>query len=86
MMQVLGKVTYNGHEMDEFVPQRTSAYISQHDVHIPEMTVRETLCFSARVQGIGSRYGMFNINTDKFEIFLGLSCKSYLYSFNFLNL
>jgi len=27
-------VTYNGHEMNEFVAQRTSAYISQHDVHI----------------------------------------------------
>ena len=43
--------------MDEFVPQRTAAYISQHDVHIREMTVRETLAFSARCQGVGSRYG-----------------------------
>eukprot|EP01018_Ginkgo_biloba_P026515 Gb_28917 [translate_table: standard] len=49
-------VTYNGHTMDEFVPQRTSAYISQHDLHIGEMTVRETLDFSARCQGVGSRY------------------------------
>ncbi|PQM37980.1 pleiotropic drug resistance protein 3-like [Prunus yedoensis var. nudiflora] len=39
----------------EFVPQKTSAYISQLDMHIPEMTVRETLDFSARCQGIGSR-------------------------------
>ncbi|XP_071734203.1 pleiotropic drug resistance protein 1-like [Rutidosis leptorrhynchoides] len=53
-----GKVTYNGHELNEFVPERTSAYISQHDVHIGEMTVRETLAFSARCQGIGSRYEM----------------------------
>ncbi|XP_020688883.1 ABC transporter G family member 44 [Dendrobium catenatum] len=57
-LKVLGKVTYNGHEMDEFVPQRTAAYISQQDVHIAEMTVRETLSFSARLQGIGSRYEM----------------------------
>ncbi|XP_029128674.1 pleiotropic drug resistance protein 1-like isoform X2 [Cajanus cajan] len=35
----------------------TAAYISQHDVHIVEMTVRETLAFSARCQGVGSRYG-----------------------------
>lgn len=56
--QVSGKVTYNGHGMDEFVPQRTAAYISQHDLHIGEMTVRETLAFSARCQGVGSRYGM----------------------------
>lgn len=43
--------------MDEFVPQRTAAYISQYDSHIAEMTVRETLAFSARCQGVGSRYG-----------------------------
>ncbi|KAM1490305.1 pleiotropic drug resistance protein 3-like [Malus sylvestris] len=50
-----GEVTYNGHKLSDFVPQKTSAYISQLDVHIPEMTVRETLDFSARCQGIGSR-------------------------------
>ncbi|KAF3450819.1 hypothetical protein FNV43_RR06908 [Rhamnella rubrinervis] len=55
-----GRVTYNGHDMDEFVPQRTAAYISQHDVHIGEMTVRETLAFSARCQGVGSRYEMLS--------------------------
>lgn len=43
--------------MHEFVPQRTAAYISQHDLHIGEMTVRETLAFSARCQGVGTRYG-----------------------------
>uniref|UniRef100_A0A0E0IT01 ABC transporter domain-containing protein n=1 Tax=Oryza nivara TaxID=4536 RepID=A0A0E0IT01_ORYNI len=57
-LKVSGKVTYNGHGMDEFVPQRTAAYISQHDLHIGEMTVRETLAFSARCQGVGSRYDM----------------------------
>ncbi|XP_042504440.1 pleiotropic drug resistance protein 1-like [Macadamia integrifolia] len=53
-----GNITYNGHEMDEFVPQRTSAYISQRDIHIGEMTVRETFAFSARCQGVGTRYDM----------------------------
>nr|XP_043635770.1 pleiotropic drug resistance protein 1-like [Erigeron canadensis] len=53
-----GRVTYNGHELHEFVPERTSAYISQNDVHIGEMTVRETLAFSARCQGVGTRYEM----------------------------
>ncbi|XP_042516397.1 pleiotropic drug resistance protein 1-like [Macadamia integrifolia] len=53
-----GRITYNGHGMDEFVPQRTAAYISQHDLHIGEMTVRETLAFSARFQGVGDRYEM----------------------------
>eukprot|EP01018_Ginkgo_biloba_P026509 Gb_37006 [translate_table: standard] len=55
-LQVTGGVKYNGHGMEEFVPQRTSAYISQYDLHIGEMTVRETLDFSARCQGVGSRY------------------------------
>ncbi|GJN12779.1 hypothetical protein PR202_ga31089 [Eleusine coracana subsp. coracana] len=57
-LKVTGKVTYNGHEMTEFVPQRTAAYISQNDLHIGEMTVRETLEFSARCQGVGSRFDM----------------------------
>ncbi|KAK9281885.1 hypothetical protein L1049_004792 [Liquidambar formosana] len=57
-LKVSGRVTYNGHDMHEFVPQRTAAYISQHDVHIGEMTVREALAFSARCQGVGSRYEM----------------------------
>lgn len=55
--QVSGEVTYNGHRMNEFVPERTSAYISQHDTHIGELTVRETLNFSGKCQGAGTRYG-----------------------------
>ncbi|XP_030971325.1 pleiotropic drug resistance protein 1-like [Quercus lobata] len=53
-----GRVTYNGHDLREFIPQRTAAYISQHDLHIAEMTVRETLAFSARCQGVGWRQEM----------------------------
>ena len=75
-MQVTGGVKYNGHNMDEFVPQRTSAYISQNDLHIGEMTVRETLDFSARCQGVGSRYGM-----DAFSVSGLCSIRS---SFSFL--
>ncbi|BBM99977.1 ATP-binding cassette, subfamily G (WHITE), member 2, PDR [Marchantia polymorpha subsp. ruderalis] len=55
-LKVSGRVTYNGHEMTEFVPQKTSAYISQHDFHVPEMTVRETFNYSAKSQGVGTRY------------------------------
>ncbi|XWS16592.1 hypothetical protein CRYUN_Cryun34aG0102300 [Craigia yunnanensis] len=51
-----GRITYCGFEMDEFVPQRTCAYISQHDLHHGEMTVRETLDFSGRCLGVGTRY------------------------------
>ncbi|KAM1255654.1 hypothetical protein ACFX1Q_029901 [Malus domestica] len=57
-LRVSGKVTYCGHEFVEFVPQRTSAYISQHDLHYGEMTVRETLDFSGRCLGVGTRYDM----------------------------
>ncbi|GMN37310.1 hypothetical protein TIFTF001_006704 [Ficus carica] len=57
-LKTSGRVTYNGHDMNEFVPRRTAAYISQYDVHIGEMTVRETFAFSARCQGVGSRYDM----------------------------
>ncbi|KAF2314320.1 hypothetical protein GH714_025364 [Hevea brasiliensis] len=57
-MKFSGRVTYNGHDMNDFVPQRTAAYISQHDLHAGEMTVRETLAFSARCQGAGTRYDM----------------------------
>ncbi|PKI43298.1 hypothetical protein CRG98_036278 [Punica granatum] len=57
-LKTSGTVTYNGHGLNEFVPQRTAAYISQHDLHIGEMTVRETLAFSARCQGVGTRYDM----------------------------
>ena len=52
-----GRVTYNGHGMEEFVAERTAAYISQDDLHRGEMTVRETLAFSARCQGVGDRHG-----------------------------
>ncbi|KAM0973866.1 hypothetical protein ACFX2C_017131 [Malus domestica] len=57
-LKLSGRVTYNGHGMEEFIPERTSAYISQHDLHIPELTVRETMAFSARCQGVGPRYEM----------------------------
>ncbi|EAZ13392.1 hypothetical protein OsJ_03311 [Oryza sativa Japonica Group] len=55
-LETSGEVTYNGYGLDEFVPQKTAAYISQHDVHAGEMTVKETLDFSAKCQGVGQRY------------------------------
>ncbi|GLU22294.1 hypothetical protein SLE2022_383820 [Rubroshorea leprosula] len=59
-LKVRGEVTYNGYKLDEFVPQKTSAYISQNDVHVGEMTVKETLDFSARCQGIRTRYDLLS--------------------------
>ncbi|TKY48211.1 ABC transporter G family member 35 [Spatholobus suberectus] len=57
-LRVQGEISYNGYKLDEFVPRKTSAYISQNDVHLGEMTVKETLDFSARCQGIGTRYDL----------------------------
>ncbi|GER28926.1 pleiotropic drug resistance ABC transporterfamily protein [Striga asiatica] len=57
-LKVNGKVAYCGHELMEFVPQRTCSYISQHDLHHGEMTVRETLNFSGRCLGVGIRYDL----------------------------
>ncbi|KAK1570799.1 hypothetical protein Q3G72_007162 [Acer saccharum] len=54
-LMVIGEVSYNGYRIDEFVPQKTSAYISQNDLHMADMTVTETLDFSSRCQGVGSR-------------------------------
>ncbi|KAG4399271.1 hypothetical protein GLYMA_08G201300v4 [Glycine max] len=57
-LRVKGEITYNGHKLNEFEPRKTSAYISQNDVHVGEMTVKETLDFSARCQGVGTRYDL----------------------------
>uniref|UniRef100_A0A0D9XIH8 ABC transporter domain-containing protein n=1 Tax=Leersia perrieri TaxID=77586 RepID=A0A0D9XIH8_9ORYZ len=51
-----GKVTYNGMDLDKFCIQRTSAYISQTDNHIGELTVRETLDFAAKCQGASENW------------------------------
>ncbi|KAJ1697900.1 hypothetical protein LUZ63_006412 [Rhynchospora breviuscula] len=56
LKQTSGRITYCGHELSEFVPQMSSAYISQHDLHNGEMTVRETIDFSARCLGVGTRF------------------------------
>ncbi|KAK9170462.1 hypothetical protein Syun_002602 [Stephania yunnanensis] len=55
-LRVNGKITYCGHGLSEFVPQRACSYVSQHDLHYAEMTVRETFDFSGRCLGVGSKY------------------------------
>uniref|UniRef100_A0A1J3CBG8 ABC transporter G family member 42 n=1 Tax=Noccaea caerulescens TaxID=107243 RepID=A0A1J3CBG8_NOCCA len=54
-LKTRGKVSYNGNLLSEFVPEKTSSYVSQNDLHIPELSVRETLDFSGCFQGSGSR-------------------------------
>lgn len=57
-LKVQGRVTFNGHTTDEFVAPKTAAYVSQHDLHVGELTVRETFQFSSAVQGVGPQYEM----------------------------
>lgn len=57
-LRASGRITYCGHELNEFVAQKTCAYIGQHDIHYGEMTVRETLDFSGCCLGTGTRYEM----------------------------
>jgi ABC-type multidrug transport system fused ATPase/permease subunit len=56
-LRVTGEIEYNGVDLKDFVPEKTAAYIDQYDLHVPEMTVRETIDFSARFQGVGNRAG-----------------------------
>ena len=37
-LRISGDITYNGKHLDEFVAQRTAAYIEQTDEHIAELT------------------------------------------------
>ncbi|ERN07886.1 hypothetical protein AMTR_s00012p00224800 [Amborella trichopoda] len=56
-----GHITYNGESLQNFYPRRTSAYVSQIDNHIGELTIRETLDFAARCQGArGQTAGSFS--------------------------
>ncbi|EEF36755.1 ABC transporter G family member 31 [Ricinus communis] len=54
-----GSITYNGHKLDHFYVRRTSAYISQIDNHIAELTVRETLDFAASCQGASEGFAAY---------------------------
>ena len=52
-----GNITYNGKNFHEFKAVHTCAYVDQNDLHQAELTVRETLDFAARCQGIGHKAG-----------------------------
>ncbi|XP_061350163.1 pleiotropic drug resistance protein 2-like isoform X2 [Gastrolobium bilobum] len=70
-LRASGRITYCGLELSEFVPQRTCAYISQHDLHHGEMTARETLDFSGRCLGVGTRYDLLT-ELSRRELAIGI--------------
>ncbi|KAF7844996.1 pleiotropic drug resistance protein 2 [Senna tora] len=51
-----GKISYCGHELEEFVPRKTSCYIGENDLHFEDLTVCESLDFSRKCLGVGERY------------------------------
>ncbi|KAL3134216.1 hypothetical protein ABBQ38_006651 [Trebouxia sp. C0009 RCD-2024] len=53
--EVTGDIMYNGKGFDEFRAVHTSSYVDQNDLHQPLLTVKETMDFAARVQGIGHK-------------------------------
>ena len=53
LAQITGDITYNGHTFNEFEVRRTAAYINQIDLHLPTLTVRETMDFAAMCMGEG---------------------------------
>lgn len=60
-----GSVAYNGHDLSEFNVVRTARYVAQFDLHNPQLTVRETLTFSAMVQGPGYNTDLLRILEEK---------------------
>eukprot|EP00798_Chlamydomonas_sp_ICE-L_P003260 gene3260-13284_t len=64
---VQGSVLHNGEPIHNFVVERTAAYINQVDDHIGEMTVRETLAFSARCMGVGHKMNEFMTTMREIE-------------------
>ncbi|KAL3140482.1 hypothetical protein ABBQ38_004739 [Trebouxia sp. C0009 RCD-2024] len=54
-LKVTGDITYNGKGFDEFRAVHTSSYVDQNDLHQPLLTVKETMDFAARVQGVGHK-------------------------------
>lgn len=49
-LEVTGTVRYNGRDASTFDLQRTAAYVDQYDVHLPLLTVHETLLFARKCQ------------------------------------
>lgn len=57
LLQVTGDITYNGKGFDQFRAVHTACYVDQDDLHLPMPTVKETLDFACRVQGVGHKLG-----------------------------
>nr|CAD1840726.1 unnamed protein product [Ananas comosus var. bracteatus] len=57
-LKLKGQVLYNGEELSPSTSGYMCAYVSQHDLHHAEMTVRETLNFSGAMLGTNDEFEM----------------------------
>ena len=48
--EVTGEVTLNGHPQEEVSFRRCMGYVEQFDTQTPQLTIRETMEFSARLR------------------------------------
>ncbi|OQU89275.1 hypothetical protein SORBI_3002G168200 [Sorghum bicolor] len=55
-LKLHGKVLFNG-KTSSCTPHYLCAYVSQHDLHHAEMTVRETIDFSSNLLGTNNEFG-----------------------------
>ncbi|CAL5090781.1 unnamed protein product [Urochloa decumbens] len=56
-LKLQGKFFYNG-EISPSTPHYLCSYVSQHDLHHPEMTVREIINFSSNLLGANNEFEM----------------------------
>ncbi|GIL82508.1 hypothetical protein Vretifemale_11338 [Volvox reticuliferus] len=62
-LRITGELLYNGCTQNEFVVERTAAYVDQHDNHIPILSVIETLEFAHTCQ-LGTHGDGFNLPAE----------------------
>ncbi|GIL67171.1 hypothetical protein Vafri_20606 [Volvox africanus] len=65
-LRVRGRLLYNGLTPgSDFTVERSGSYISQHDLHIGEMTVEETLMFAAECLGPSLNKGLHDLLLER---------------------
>ena len=61
-----GDICLNGHEQEENSFRRCTGYVEQFDVQTPQLTIRETMRFSAKLRLEESDPAVTNENIEKF--------------------
>ena len=48
--EIIGEICLNGHPQEELSFRRCTGYVEQFDLQTPQLTIRETMLFSARLR------------------------------------